>query len=61
MESLDLDDLHMSGARAVFSGPSIDEDDIADALAEQGLELASYKRIRRPRAAAVYHIDSGVT
>ena len=62
MESLELDELHMSGARAVFRHSSkVSEDDIADALEEQGMSLESYKKERRPSTIALYTVDTGIT
>jgi len=65
MTSLDgIADLHMSGARAVFrieKGSGLDEDGVAAAFDEQGMTLESFERVRRPRAAARYEVDSGVT
>jgi len=62
MESLELDELHMSGARAVFRHSSkVSEDAIADALEEQGMSLESYERVRRPRSTVLYTVDTGVT
>jgi hypothetical protein len=64
MDSLEVKDLHMSGARAVFSmGRShrVKEADIADAFAEQGMQLESFEKVRRPRAAALFTIDTGIT
>ena len=62
MESLELDELHMSGTRAVFRHSSkVSEDEIADAFAEQGMSLEGYKKERRPRAVALYTVDTGIT
>ena len=65
MESLDgIAELHMSGARAVFvpaRGSKIDEDAVAAAFEERGMELVSYERVERPRARARYEADAGVT
>ena len=62
MATLDVDELHMSGARAVFrNSERIDEDDIAAAFEEQGMKLESYKKERRPRNTAMYTVDTGIT
>lgn len=65
MTSLEgVTDLHMSGARAVFQtkkGRAPDEVRLADAFAEQGMKLESLERVERPRAAARYEVDSGIT
>jgi hypothetical protein len=65
MTSLDgIAELHMSGARAVFRperGASVDQEDVAAAFEEVGMTLESYERVRRPRAAAIYHADAGIT
>ena len=65
MNSIDgIEELHMSGARAVFvleRGSDLDEDAIAAAFTERGMELASVERIKRPRAKGVVTIDTGVT
>ena len=57
-------DLHMSGARAVFElerGASLTQAELAQAFEQQGMKLESFERIERPRAAAQYEVDSGVT
>ena len=63
MEGLEIDDLHMSGARAVFAkgGSRIKKADLEQAFEEQGMKLESYTRVRRPRAKAIYLVDAGVT
>ena len=65
MASLDeIAELHMSGARAVFQlqqGKTLKREEIADAFAQQGMKLESFERVQRPRAAARYEVDSGVT
>ena len=65
MNSLDdLAELHMSGARAVFKlegGAKLEQSEIADAFEDQGMQLESFEELRRPRAAAVYVVDAGIT
>jgi len=65
MNALDgIEELHMSGARAVFKtkgGSPPDETALAGAFEEQGMELMRLDRIERPRAKAVYVVDAGVT
>ena len=65
MTSLEgVTELHMSGARAVFQlekGAKLEKKEIADAFEEQGMKLESFERVERPRAAARYEVDSGVT
>jgi hypothetical protein len=65
MASLEgVTELHMSGARAVFQlerGETLKQEEIADAFTEQGMKLESFARVERPRAAALYEVDSGVT
>ena len=65
MTSLEgVTELHMSGARAVFQieqGDTLKKEEIADAFAAQGMKLESLERVERPRAAARYDVDSGVT
>ena len=65
MASLEgVTELHMSGARAVFQiekGETLKREEIADAFAEQDMKLESFERVERPRAAALYEVDSGVT
>lgn len=65
MASLDgFTDLHMSGARAVFQiekGTSLARKELAQAFKKQGMTLESFERVERPRAAALYEVDSGVT
>jgi hypothetical protein len=65
MDSLDgVADLHMSGARAVFQierGARLAQEDLARAFEERGMKLESFERVARPRAAALYQVDSGVT
>jgi hypothetical protein len=59
-----IEDLHMSGARAVFQlerGASMTKAHLAQAFEEQGMTLESFERVERPRAAALYNVDSGVT
>jgi len=57
-------DLRMSGARAVFQiehGTTFSRDALAAAFQEQGMKLESFERVERPRAVALYEVDSGVT
>jgi len=65
MTSVDgITELHMSGARAVFQlepGGTLSQAALAQAFEEQGMELVSFERVERPRAAALYEVDSGVT
>lgn len=65
MASLEgVTELHMSGARAVFQierGKTLTKEAIADAFAQQDMTLESFERVERPRAAARYEVDSGVT
>lgn len=59
-----IQDLHMSGRRAVFSlapGAELDEEELAEAFSGVGLELASVERTERPNALAVATVDTGVT
>ena len=59
-----IEDLHMSGARAVFQlerGASVTKETLAQAFEEQGMALESFERVERPRAKALYQVDSGVT
>ena len=54
----------MSGARAVFQiekGETLEQEEIADAFATQGMKLESFERVERPRAAVRYEVNSGVT
>lgn len=65
MNSIDgIDELHMSGARAVFvldRGAKLDEFAIAAAFEERGMELVSIEQVSRPRASGIVTIDTGVT
>ena len=65
MASLEgVTELHMSGARAVFQiekGETLEKEEIAAAFAEQGMQLESFERVKRPRASMGYEVDSGVT
>lgn len=65
MASVDgVTDLRMSGARAVFQikdGTTLTRGALADAFKEQGMMLESFERVERPRAGALYEVDSGVT
>ena len=63
MESLEVAELHMSGARAVFTPKrgKVKKGVIAAAFEEQGMKLESYTGVRRPRAKAIYNVDSGIT
>ena len=65
MNSVDgIDELHMSGTRAVFAlaqGSELDEDAIAAAFDERGMKLETLERIRRPRELGVVTVDTGVT
>lgn len=65
MTSLDgITALHMSGARAVFQfekGTTLSQKKLAQAFEAQGMTLESFERVERPRAAALYQVDSGVT
>lgn len=65
MASLDgVTNLHMSGARAVFQiekGASLEKKELAQAFKQQGMTLESFERVERPRAAALYEVDSGIT
>ena len=65
MASLEgVTELHMSGARAVFQiekGETLKREEVAEAFAEQDMKLESFERVERPRAAARYEVDSGVT
>jgi len=63
METVEgIDELHMSGARAVFKmRGDPDEDAIAAAFEAHGMELLSFESTRRPVPAAVHYVDTGVT
>ena len=65
MESFDdIEELHMSGARAVFTleeGTRVSKEDLAAAFEEQGMELTSFGEHLRPRAKARYVVDAGIT
>ncbi len=62
MESLELDELHMSGTRAVFKhSERLRKGDIVEAFEEQGMELISYRRERRSLPKVLYKIDTGIT
>jgi hypothetical protein len=65
MNSLDgLEQLHMSGSRAVFQlekGAKIQENDIASAFEDVGMKLESYTLVQRQRATRVYLVDAGIT
>jgi hypothetical protein len=65
MASLDgISDLHMSGARAVFGlerGAKVSKETLATAFEAQGMQLETFERVERPRAAALYQVDTGVT
>lgn len=65
MNSVDgIQELHMSGRRAVFvlePGEQLDEDALAAAFESQGLKLASVERTQLPDAKAVLTVDTGVT
>ncbi len=57
-------DLRMSGARAVFQiaeGAPVTRAALAQAFTEQGMILESFERVERPRAGALYEVDSGIT
>ncbi len=57
-------ELHMSGARAVFTveeGATVGKEAVASAFEAEGMTLESFERVRRPRARAIYVIDAGVT
>lgn len=65
MKSLDgIDELHMSGRRAVFTlekGARLSEDEIAEAFEDQGMKLVSHETVERPRVGARYRVDAGIT
>jgi predicted metal-dependent TIM-barrel fold hydrolase len=63
MTSLEgIDQLHMSGVRAVFrAADAPDEADIAAAFAANGMKLERFERERRPRARRIYVVDAGIT
>ena len=65
MTSVDgIAELHMSGARAVFTlekGATLAKEAVAAAFEAEGMTLASFERVRRPRARSIYVIDAGVT
>jgi hypothetical protein len=65
MESVeDIEDLHMRGARAVFTveeGEQVSRKDLATAFEEQGMEVTSFEQTVRPRAKARYTVDAGIT
>ena len=63
METVEgIDELHMSGARAVFKMKGEpDRDAIAAAFEARGMELVSFESTRRPIAAEVFYVDTGVT
>ena len=65
MESIeDIEDLHMSGARAVFTieqGAEVSRADLAAAFEERGMEVTSFGEHTRPRPKARYTIDAGIT
>ncbi|GEM_PF-2454730 len=65
MNTLDgFEQLHMSGARAVFQlqkGAKVEDADIATAFEDVGMKLESFTKIERPRAKSIYLVDAGVT
>ena len=65
MESVDgIADLHMSGARAVFTverGERVSREDLAAAFEGQGMEVTTFGKHSRPRPKARYTVDSGIT
>ena len=63
MTSLDgIDELHMSGARAVFmAADAPDEAEIAAAFEKNGMKLERFEREQRSRAKRLYLVDAGVT
>ena len=65
MESLEgIEELHMSGARAVFEaepGVKFTEDQVSAAFEEKGLTLISFEQTRRRPPAELYLVDSGIT
>ena len=65
MNAIDgIDELHMSGRRAVFTlkgRAGTVEAAIADALEEREMALESFERVRRPRAKELYLADAGIT
>lgn len=59
-----VQDLRLSGTRAVFAledGANLDEDALADAFDERGMQLELVDRIEAPVAQGVVTIDTGVT
>ena len=59
-----IQELHMSGRRAVFvlePGEQVDEGALAAAFESQGLKLASVERTQLPDAKAMLIVDTGVT
>ena len=65
MEAVEgIDDLHMSGARAVFTlepGAKVEQDSIAKAFEEMGMKLESLGQEERQRAKWRYDVDAGIT
>ena len=65
MQSIDgIDALHMSGARATFTlekGARVEKSTLAAAFEERGMKLESYETVERPRPAASYKADAGLT
>ena len=65
MESFDdIEELHMSGARAVFTlepGVEVSKEDMAAAFEDVGMEVTSFGEHSRPRPKARYTIDAGIT
>ena len=65
MESFgQIDQLHMSGARAVFTlkeDSKVSKADLEAAFEEQGMELTTFGEEPRPRPKARYKVDAGVT
>ena len=59
-----IEELHMAGTRATFTlekGAEVEAADFAAAFEERGMKLESFELVERPRPAALYHADAGVT
>ena len=65
MQSVDgIEELHMSGNRATFTlakGAKVEESEFEAAFEERGMKLESFELVQRPRPAARYRADAGVT
>ena len=65
MESVEgIEDLHMSGARAVFTleaGAEVSRADLDNAFEDNGMEVTAFGEHLRPRPKARYVADAGIT